>query len=54
MNKQQDMPQFNRGGGVQISPNIKKESVVLTKDGKVIPVKDDKEMKEVIRQNLGK
>lgn len=43
-----------RGGGVTISQNIKKVSVVLTKDGQEIQVNSPQEKKEVIRRQLGK
>jgi hypothetical protein len=44
----------DRGGGVYISPNIKKVSVVITKDGQEIEVKTPQEKDEVIRKQIGK
>lgn len=51
MNKQNNVPS---GGGVVISPNIKKTCAVLTKDGQVIDVKDEKEIRQVIKKLLGR
>ena len=43
-----------QGGGVYISPNLKKTSVVLTKEGVEIPVKTPKEKAEALRANRNK
>lgn len=51
MNKETNVP---RGGGVVISPNIKKTCAVITKDGKVIEVKDEREIKQVIKKDIGR
>ena len=42
------------GGGVYLSPNLKKKSVVIDKDGNVIEVKTQQEKDAVIRANLNK
>lgn len=43
-----------RGGGVYISPNLKKTSVVLTKDGQEIKVETPQERDQAIREQIGK
>jgi len=43
-----------RGGGVVISQNIKKTSVILTKDGQEIKVNSPQERKQVIKQLLSR
>ena len=42
------------GGGVYLSPNLKKTSVVIDKDGNVVEVKNIQEKDAVIRSNLNK
>jgi len=51
MNNQTNVP---KGGGVVISPNLKKTCAVLAKDGTVITVKDEKEIRQVIKSLLKK
>jgi hypothetical protein len=42
------------GGGVYMSPNLKKRSVVLTKDGQEIEVETPQEKARVIREQRNK
>ncbi len=51
MEKTNNTPQ---GGGVYLSPNLKKTMVIITKDGQEIKVETPQDRKRVIREQLNK